>query len=322
MLLLPLKKKLYKLSFSDRNFVSIAVIVLLLTACATARHRDKAKNNMLFSRNNLVAWCTIPYDSKKRNSEERAVMLKELGFTSFAYDWRDKDLPNMETELATLKKYGIQLKSAWFWVNGGSGNILDPANETILQTLQKTNTQTELWISFPASYFEGITEEEKINKGVKTLQCIHDRAAKIGCSLALYNHEDWFGEPENEVKIIKASGLKDVGIIYNFHHGQKQMDDFDNILKVTKPYLKTVNINGMRTNAPQNTEGPIIIPVGQGDRELGLLKKLKASGFSGSIGIIGHTEGEDVKVVLQRNLEGLKKLLGEMGEEEALKTYQ
>lgn len=322
MLLLTLKKKLYKLLLTSNNYVPLAVIVLLLTSCATARHGDKTKNNMLFSKNNLVAWCTIPYDSKKRNSEERAVMLKDLGFTSFAYDWRDKDLPNMETELATLKKYGIQLESVWFWVNGGSANVLDSANETILQTLQKTNTQTELWISFPGRYFEGISDEDKIQKAVKTLQYIHERASKIGCTLALYNHEDWFGEPENEVKIIKASGLKDVGIIYNFHHGQKQMEDFDNILKVTKPYLKTVNINGMRTEAPENAEGPIIIPVGQGDRELGLLKKLKASGFNGSIGIIGHTEGEDVKVVLQRNLQGLTKLLGEMGEKEALKTYQ
>ncbi len=62
--------------------------------------------------------------------------------------------------------------------------------------------------------------------------------------------------------------------------------------------------------------------IGDGDRESELLKKLKASGFNGSIGIIGHTENEDVKVVLQRNLAGLKKLLREMGETEALRTYQ
>lgn len=127
---------------------------------------------------------------------------------------------------------------------------------------------------------------------------------------------DWFGEPVNEVKIIEASGLKNVGIVYNFHHGHKQMDDFDNILKVTKPYLTTVNLNGMKGEEFK------IRTIGEGDRELELLKKLKASGFNGSIGIIGHTENEDVKVVLQRNLTGLKRLLGEMGETEALGTYQ
>ncbi len=73
--------------------------------------------------------------------------------------------------------------------------------------------------------------KRKIQKAVNTLKYIHQRASKIGCTVALYNHEDWFGEPANEVKIIKASGLKNVGIVYNFHHGHKQMDDFDNILK-------------------------------------------------------------------------------------------
>ncbi|MCW3094042.1 MAG: xylose isomerase domain protein barrel [Ferruginibacter sp.] len=285
-----------------------AILIFVISSCTPRLQGTQTKNDLLFSQSNLVAWCTIPYDSKKRNSEERAVMLKDLGFTSFAYDWRAQDLPNMETELATLKKHGIRLKSVWFWVNGGNDKILDEANETILKTLEKTNTKTELWVSFPSRYFEGIPDEEKIQKGVKTLQYIQERASEIGCSIALYNHEDWFGEPENEVKIIKASGLKNVGIVYNFHHGHKQMDDFDNILQVTKPYLTTVNLNGMKGDKFE------IRTIGQGDRELELLKKLKASGFNGSIGIIGHTENEDVKVVLQRNLTGLKRLLGEMGE--------
>ena len=299
-----------------KNYLFCAILILFFSSCGTKLNGTKTKNNLLFSQDNLVAWCTIPYDSKKRNSEERAVMLKDLGFTSFAYDWRTQDLPNMETELATLKKHGIKLKSVWFWVNGGKTQLLDEENETILKILEKTNTKTELWVSFPASYFEGISDQEKIRKAVKTLQYIHERASKLGCTLALYNHEDWFGEPVNEVKIIEASGLKNVGIVYNFHHGHKQMDDFDNILKVTKPYLTTVNLNGMKGEEFE------IRTIGEGDRELELLKKLKASGFNGSIGIIGHTENEDVKEVLQRNLTGLKRLLGEMGETEALKTYQ
>ena len=299
-----------------RNFIGLALVILYISGCAGKMQGTKIKNDILFSQKNLLAWCIVPYDSKKRNSEERAVMLKELGFTSFAYDWREQDLPNMETEFTTLKKYNIRLKAVWFWVDGGTDQLLDEANETILKTLAKTDTKTELWVSFPARYFDGIPAEEKIQKAAKAIQYIHKRASEIGCTVALYNHEDWFGEPENEVKIIEASGLKNVGIVYNFHHGHKQMDDFDNILKVTKPYLTTVNLNGMKGT------GFEIRTLGEGDRELELMKKLKASGFNGSIGIIGHTENEDVKLVLQRNLAGLKKLLLEMGETEALNTYQ
>src|SRR5687767_9558108 len=308
-------KKSFYLKMNKQKYLCFAILILFISGCGAKLQGTKTKNDLLFSQKNLVAWCTIPYDSKKRNSEERAVMLKDLGFSSFAYDWRAQDLPNMETELVTLKKHGIRLKSVWFWVEGAENQVLDEANEAILKTLEKTNTRTELWVSFPARYFEGITGEEKIQKAVKALQYIHQRASEIGCTVALYNHRDWFGEPANQVKIIEASGLKNVGIVYNFHHGHKQMDDFDNILKVTKPYLSTVSLNGMKGEEFE------IRTIGEGDRELELLKNLKASGYNGSIGIIGHTENEDVKVVLQRNLTGLKRLLAEMGETEALRTY-
>jgi hypothetical protein len=52
-----------------------------------------------------------------------------------------------------------------------------------------------------------------------------------------------------------------------------------------------------------------------------MLEVLKSSGYKGAIGILGHVENEDVKIVLERNLEGLKTLLKEMGEEEALATF-
>jgi len=297
----------------------MAVLVLLGANGSSKSQGSKEKNDMLFAKNNLLAWCIVPYDSKKRSSEERALMLKELGITSLAYDMRDADLPNMETEFNTLKKYNIKMKGIWFWISGEKDQkdqLLNKANETILKTLEKTNTRTELWVSFPSQFYDGLTDEGRIKKAVQAIKYIHQRAADIGCTVALYNHKDWFGEPANQVKIIKASGLKDVHIVYNFHHGHGQVAEFGDILKVTKPYLTTVNLNGMK-----GTEFNILT-LGEGDHELEMLKKLKASGFNGSIGIIGHTDNEDVNLVLERNITGLKKLLAEMGETKALQTYE
>jgi sugar phosphate isomerase/epimerase len=277
---------------------------------------DKKNNDMLFAKNNLLAWCIVPYDSKKRSSEERALMLKELGITSMAYDMRDADLPNMENEFTTLKKYNINITAVWFWINGDKEQLLNNANEIILKSLAKTGTKTELWVCFPNKFFEGLTDEEKVQKGAKAIQYIHKRAAEIGCTIALYNHKDWFGEPANQVKIIEVTGLKDIHIVYNFHHGHEQVDKLDDILKVAQPYLTTVNLNGMKGTTFN------ILTICQGDHELDMLKKLKKSGYNGYIGIIGHTDNEDVKLVLQRNIEGLKQLLAKMGETKALKTYE
>lgn len=269
----------------------------------------------LFSKQNLVAWCIVPYDSLKRTPEQRAHMLQELGIKKFAYDWRDEHLPTMAQEITTMRKAGIQLKSVWFWVNGSQNQILDKTNEFILETLQKQQVQTELWLSFNDTFFAGLSDEEKFKKAVTSIQFIQKRAQAIGCTVMLYNHGSWFGEPENQIKIIKAIGDKKMGMVYNFHHAHDQVKNFPRLLQQMKPYLTTVNINGMRTG------GPKILPLGQGNLELQMLQDLKKAGFKGSLGIIGHTENDDVKQVLEGNLRGLKQILQTMDETAALKTY-
>ena len=221
----------------------------------------------------------------------------------------------MEEEIRTLKKNNIKLKSVWFWVNGGPGGTLDRSNDFILNTLKSNNVKTELWLSFNDNFFANLSDDEKLRKAVASIREINNKAKAIGCSLHLYNHGSWFGEPENQVKIIESLGTKDIGIVYNFHHARHQTNEFPRLLELMKPYLTTVNINGMKEG------GPMILTVAEGDRELGMLKQLKASGYTGSIGILSHVDDEDAKVVLKRNLEGLKKLLKEMGEKKALASY-
>jgi sugar phosphate isomerase/epimerase len=308
-------KKTYSRSLT--NFTSMKITIWLLVLCCLAllTNAQKAQHTPLFAKQNLVAWCIVPFDKVKRDPEQRAEMLKELGISQLAWDWRDVHLSIMEEEIKTLRKNNIKLKSVWFWVNGGSGEILDEANHFILKTLKENNVKTELWLSFNDRYFAGLSEGEKLKKAISSIGEINKKAKEIGCTLHLYNHGSWFGEPENQVMIIEGLGSKDIGIVYNFHHARHQVNDFPGLLKTMLPYLSTVNINGMKEN------GPMIMTVGQGDKELWMLQQLKDSGYKGSIGILSHVDDEDAKVVLERNLEGLKTLLNKMGEEKALRTY-
>jgi len=272
-------------------------------------------NRGLFSRNNLLAWCIVPYDSMKRSPEQRALMLKELGISKFAWDWREEHLPLLRDEIAALRARNISLEAAWFWVNGGEGDVIDETNRYILDVFREEKVKTELWVCFNNSFFEGLNDSVCLDKAVKAVKIIYMEAVEAGCRVALYNHGDWFGEPENQVRIIEGTGFKDIGIVYNFHHAHLQIDRFPELLRKMMPYLRTVNISGMRA------EGPKILPVGSGDREQEMLEELKKSGFNGRIGIIGHTEGEDARVVLERNLKGFKILLKKMNENASLKTY-
>ncbi len=255
----------------------------------------------LFERANLVAWCIVPFDATKRGPEERAAMLKRLGFQRFAYDWRGEHVPTFDAELNALKKQGIRLEAFWF------PSQLNKDAVTILDLLKRHRVKTQLWITMgdPA----GKDQAGKVAAAVRTLRPIAEAAGKIGCSVALYNHGGWFGEPENELAIIAHLNLTNVGMVYNLHHGHEHLPRFPELLQKMLPHLWCLNLNGMILDGDK--QGKKIIPLGQGDRHLGLLKTIRASGYRGPIGILGHTQ-DDAEDRLRDNLDGLDWLVPQL----------
>ncbi|MBL8218258.1 MAG: TIM barrel protein [Bryobacterales bacterium] len=272
------------------------------------------REELLFARNNLVAWCIVPFDAKKRGPEERAALLKKLGFTKFVYDWRDKDIPDFDRELDALQKHGIKLQGFW------TPYPMDPSRpshvETILGLLKRRKIETELWTMLnPAKDFAGLSQDRKLEAASASVAALARQAGAIHCKVGLYNHGGWFGEPDNQVAVIERVKMRNVGIVYNFHHAHEQMDQFPQLLRKMLPHLLAVNINGMKL-------GTKILPVGDGDRELAMLQTLKRSGYRGPVGILGHREELDAEESLTLNLNGLKKLLPALGEEAARKTFE
>jgi len=276
----------------------MAVIMIHLPGCRSGK---KPSEPGLFDKENLVAWCIVPFDARERTPVERASMLKELGISRFAYDYRDRHLESFEEEIRILREHRIDLCAVWFWVEPDGENLLNSTNEKVLEILEKTGTKTELWVSFPEWVFEG-PDGDNMQTAIHAVAEILRRAEEIGCTIALYNHGGWFGEPANQVWIIETIGSGKVKMVYNFHHGHHHMDEFGELFNLMLPHLSVVNINGMRE------DGPKIITLGEGERELEMLRVIKASGYRGPIGILGHTEGEDIRRVLERNLQGLEEL--------------
>ncbi|MEA3461919.1 MAG: TIM barrel protein [Bacteroidota bacterium] len=256
----------------------------------------------LFEKENLVAWCIVPFDAETRTPQERVEMLDDLGLSHFAYDYRDEHILSFREEIGALKDHHIALSAVWLWVDPAWEEPLNNSGRAILDILKEAGAETEIWLGFPDNCFDGKADKESLARAVEVVREILQEAGKIGCSLALYNHGGWFGEPDNLVRIIESVGSEKIRIVYNFHHGHHQIDQFKENLEKMLPYLSTININGMRV------EGPKIITLGDGDRELEMMRIIVNSGYSGPIGILGHTEGEDIKVVLERNLKGLKEL--------------
>jgi hypothetical protein len=216
----------------------------------------------MFERNNLIAWCFIPpFDNQPRTTSDRIKMLKELGFTKYVQDWRPENLPQLADDIKAYQKNGIEMIAIWFWMNGAeNSSLLDESNKAIIKTMLENNINSNLWFTFNNRFFEGLSDYQKLRKAVNAVGELRIVAANLGGNIAMYNHMDWFGEPVNQVQIIKELAVNDIGIIYNFHHGHHQINNFKKNLEIMMPYLWTVNISGMIP------KGPKIAPLGTGDK--------------------------------------------------------
>ena len=180
--------------------------------------------------------------------------------------------------------------------------------------LKRHDVKASLWVLLgvgegPASVDE---QRRRVEAASSKLRPLAEEAAKIGCTLALYNHGGWFGEPENQVAIIeslKKQGVENVGMVYNLHHGHDQTGRLAETLKTAMPYLKAVNLNGM--DPDPNPGARKILPLGQGSLDLALLKTIRDSGYKGPIGILGHTN-DDAEERLRDNLDGLDWLVPQL----------
>jgi hypothetical protein len=301
-----------------KKYLSKGLIALAMVIFSTASVQGQKikKNQDVFSRNNLIAWCIVPYDLSERGPVERAAMLKEIGITKLAYDWREKHIPTFDQELDVLKKNNIKLQG--FWLSEGPEPEKDRYLDTILNLLKRHHAKTELWCMFGAvPGFDKMSQEEKVKAMSKPVAYVAQKLSEIGCTLGLYNHGGWFGEPENQLAIIDFLKMPSIGIVYNFHHAEEQVDRFPIFFPRLIPHLYALNISGLLIQG----EIAKVVPVGQGDAELEMLRIVWKSSYRGPIGLINESTAPDAKDGLLLNMNGLKKILGELGDKAALKTY-
>lgn len=258
----------------------------------------------LFARDNLVAWCIVPFDAKKRGPEERAAMLEMMGVKRLAYDYRAEHVPTFDAEMEALKRHGIQLDAWWFPTSLGDEAKL------ILDVLKRHKIRTQLWITGGGGPTANAAEQAaRVEAEAARIRPIAEAAAEIGCQVALYNHGGWFGEPENQLAILDRLKLPNVGIVYNLHHGHDHIERLPELLRKMRPHLLALNLNGMARGGDR--DGRKILPLGTGELDLAVLRVIRDSGYRGPIGILNHTD-HDAEARLLDNLDGLDWLVAQL----------
>ena len=260
-----------------------------------------------FDKDRLVAWCIVPFDARQRGPAERAEMLVRLGLKRVAYDWRAKHVKDFEEEILQYKKHGLEVFAFW------------SVHEDAFRLFQKHKIHPQVWHTLGNP--DAATQEARVEAAARAMLPLVERTRQLGCALGLYNHGGWGGEPANLVavcKYLKAHhNAEHVGIVYNLHHAHGHIADFEKSLKLMQAHLLCLNLNGMNDDAK-----PKILPLGQGQHELALLNTIRQSGYRGAIGILDHRSVIDTEVALRENLDGLKKLLKQLGAMEILKSYR
>jgi hypothetical protein len=267
----------------------LRLVVLLSLLAAVARASDNAAP---FQRANTVAWCIVPFDGLKRSPAARAEMVRSLGLTKVAYDWRAEHVAEFESEILEYRRHGLEFFAFW--------NTHDEA----FRLFKKHNLRPQIWQTAPSP--DGATQEERVVAAATRLLPAVQRTRELGSRFGLYNHGGWGGEPENLVAVCeylrRVHGADHVGIVYNFHHGHAHIDRLATALAAMKPHLLCLNLNGMMRDGDRR--GMKIYPLGQGELDVTLLRLVSQSGYRGPVGIIGHTQ-DDVELRLRDNLEGL-----------------
>ncbi len=267
-------------------------LILLLSVCSVLQAAD------LFDKQNLAAWCIVPFDAAKRTPEARAEMVAKMGIKKVAYDWRPEHVAEFEREILAYQKNGIEMFAFW--------GVHDEA----FRLFEKYKMHPQLWVMLKVA---GDTDEAKIKAAADALLPTLERAKKIGSQVGIYNHGGWGGEPENMVAVCeylkKNHAADNIGIIYNLHHGHSHLDRLPKAIEAMKPHLLCLNLNGM--DIAGDAKGRKILPLGVGTEDMKVLRIIRASGYSGPIGILNHTN-EDAEGRLLDNLDGLKWLIPQL----------
>jgi hypothetical protein len=278
----------------------LVVVLIIEFPILTVRAED-AEIPDNFKRENLVAWCIVPFDAKKRNPAERAEMIQRLGLRRVAYDWRAEHVPQFEQEIVEYKKHGIEYFAFWSW------------HDAIEPLIKKHGIKPQIWAMCRQP--GAATDPERIAEAAESLQPLVRKTQRLGLSLGIYNHGGWAGDPVNMVAICKHLRRQyrtdRVGIVYNFHHGHDHLEEFEESLQLMKPYLLCVNLNGMldAERVRQDTAGYKIVPIGQGQHETAMIQQILTSGYRGAVGVLDHRPKMDAEESLRLNLSGLETLL-------------
>lgn len=250
-------------------------------------------------------FCIDWHDSQKRNFEQQAVMLKELGYSGVGHIWLEK----IEDRLKAFDAAGLKVYQITMTVEcAADKKPYDiPRFQEVLQLVNGRKMQFCLLLN-------GLNPSDPSGdlRMVGILRQMSDYAKNTDAQILLYPHlKSWVERIEDSIRVAGKVDRPNVGVMFNLCHWLRvdKSRDYKPLLQKAMPRLWAVSING----ADQFDEKPgwagYIQPLGQGSFDVGtFLRTLRELGYRGPVGLQCYGIGGDTRIHLAQSMAAWQKL--------------
>jgi sugar phosphate isomerase/epimerase len=262
-------------SINNNRLWLTSLLGAALLAPAFASEPAVVKTNAFFP------FCIDWHDTKKRNMEQQAQMLKELGYDGVGHIWLD----NIPERLKTLDAAGLKLFQITMTVDITPGKqAYDPRFKEVMPLLKGRNVQFLLLMS-------GMKPSDPAGdaRAVEIIREMAALAAESGAQVLLYPHiNNWIERIEDAVRVAEKVDRPNVGVMFNLCHWLRvsKERDYKPLLAKAMPRLWAVSINGADEFDDKPGWDHYIQSLGRGSFDvLAFLKTLRQLGYTGPIGL-------------------------------------
>ncbi len=247
---------------------------------------------------------------KLKTIEAQLDLVKSVGFEGLS--WRTDTPERLKEVLEGCQQRGLKLYVIYVNLDLKDGKLVyDPRIKELIALCKGIDVM--IWPNLTSKQFKPSDPagDEIAVAGVRDLA---DLCASNGLRIAIYPHVNmWVHRIEDALRLVKKVDRKNVGVSFNLCHAllDGAEDRIPALIEEVAPYMTCATINGADSGAKKGEMGRIIQTLDKGTYDVAqVLKKLKAVGFKGPIGLQCYNIKGDPQELLTGSMGAWKKMAG------------
>jgi len=246
---------------------------------------------------------------KLKTIEAQLDLVKSVGFEGLS--WRTDAPDRVQQVLEGCKQRGLKLFVIYVNLDLKDGKLVyDPRIKEIIALCK--GTEVMIWPNLTSKQFKP-SDPAGDDIAVAGLRELADLCAANGLRITIYPHVNmWVHRVEDALRLVKKIDRKNVGLTFNLCHAL--LDEAEArvpaLIEEVAPYMTCVTINGADSGAKKNEMGRIIQTLDKGNYDVpAFLKRLKAVGFKGPIGLQCYNIKGEPQELLTGSMGAWKKMV-------------